>query len=113
MAVTSVVQININFSGDIEYGQQFDAAANSSSPGLIDGQTLALGANVITVPSNTTGVTLVPPSANTTVITLKGISGDTGISIHRTNPTYIGLNGVSTFVLDAAAQITGFRLIWS
>lgn len=113
MAVTSVVKLKINFSQDIEYGQEFEAASNVASPGeneLID---LVLGNNTITVPSGATGVVIIPPTGNTDNITLKGVAGDTGFLLHDTNPSYIALGGSASFVLNAADTITGVRFIWT
>jgi hypothetical protein len=48
------------------------------------------------------------------LITLKGISGDTGVELHLTDPCTISLNSTTnTFVLTAASQLAGVRLIWS
>jgi hypothetical protein len=59
-------------------------------------------------------VTILPPTGNTTNITLKGVTGDTGIQLHDTDPSTISLDpAVTSFVLTAAAQITGVRLYWS
>jgi len=111
---TSNVGIKVNFSGAITYGQQFDAAANTLSPASNEIKDLASGANTIDVPSDATGVTLIPPTGNAVAITLKGISGDTGIALHLTNPTFISLgSSVTSFVLTTGDVIDGFRLIWS
>jgi len=65
---------------------------------------LTSGNNTITVPTGgssvATGCLIIPPSGNTNTVTLKGVNGDTGISLHRTNPTFVGLNAVSSFVLN-------------
>jgi hypothetical protein len=113
MSVASNVAVKINMTGDIEFGDEFNAAQNSSAPGVVGMQDLASGANTITVPTGATGVTIIPPAGNTETITAKGVTGDTGISLHRTNPSYIGLYSVSTFVLTASGTVTALRLIWS
>lgn len=117
MATTSTQVVTLGFTGDIEATLQFEAAANGASPGQTDLVTLSSGANTITKPaggSTVVSCTIIPPTGNTNQITLKGISGDTGILLHLTNPSVISLAaGVSTFVLNAAASITGVRLVWS
>mgnify|MGYP001327104443 CR=1 FL=1 len=117
MAVTSERLTIILFTGDVDASLEYDAADNAASPGQIDIITLASGANTITPPtggSTPLAVTIVPPSGNTALITLKGISGDTGIVLHKTDPCTISLNSTtSTFVLTAASSIAGVRLIWS
>jgi len=117
MATTSNRQIIITDSGDVGYSQTINAAANPLSPAKNDYVDLALGANTITPPTaggtTPTAVTIIPPSGNAQTITLKGVTGDTGVPLHKTDPSTIALGGVATFVLTAGVGITGVRLIWS
>jgi hypothetical protein len=117
MSVTATRVSTIVFTGDVSGTESASAASNTSSPGQIEIKTLASGANTITVPTAGTvpaAVTIVPPSANTTSLTLKGVTGDTGVRIHNTDPTVIALDSsVTTFCLTAGASITGVRFIWS
>lgn len=115
MSVTSKRVIGISLSGDVNApALAYAAAVNVASPGEIDVLTLASGANTITVPAGFAAVTIVPPAGNTNLITLKGVTGDTGVPLHLTDPSSIGLDSTeSTFVLNAAAQIVGVRLIWT
>lgn len=119
MSVIASRSIQIAFSGDVQLGpQNFSAADNSTSYGQEDLVTLSSGNNTITPPSVTgitfVALTIIPPSANANLITLKGVNGDTGIPLHKTDPTSIGLDSsFTTLVLNAAAQINGVRLIWS
>lgn len=112
MSVTSSRTVQVQFSGDITSEIIQSAADNSSSPAKTDIVSLALGANTITAPAVSglivTGLMIIPPSGNTSLITLNGIP------IHLTDPTSLGLD--ITFVsltLNAAAAIVGVRLIWS
>lgn len=118
MSITSSRTIQIQFSGDITAGVIQSALDNTVSPGEPIIQTLALGNNTITAPVVSgivvTALTIIPPAGNTSLITLKGVAGDAGIALHKTDPTSIALD--TTFlslVLSAAAQIIGVRLIWS
>jgi hypothetical protein len=118
MTVTSSRVTQVSFSGDITENIIQSAADNTTSIAKTDNVTLSSGANTITAPVITgltvSALTIIPPAGNTSLITLKGISGDTGVAIHKTDPTSIALD--STFVslvLNAAAQINGVRLIWS
>jgi len=114
MATTSVRSIVVSMSGDVSMQGNYAAANNTSAPGEIRSITLASGANTITPPTGAKGAILVPPSANTTSITFKGVSGDTGLRLHNTDPAVITLNAATdTFVLTAGAEITGFRIIWT
>ena len=115
MAVTSDRVIGVTFTGDVNAPNlAYPAAQNAASPGAIVVANLAMGANTITVPSGAKAVTILPPSGNTVVLTLKGISGDTGIAIHLTDPTSLGLGtSVTSFVINAASAVTGMRYVWS
>lgn len=117
MSVNATRVITIAFTGDILGTNTLNAAASASSPGSITIHTLAPGANTITVPtggSTVKGATIIPPSGNTNAITLKGVSGDTGVEISKTDPTSIGFETApANFVLNAASTIAGMRIIWS
>ncbi len=119
MAVQSVRTESITYTGDVVGVETYTSSTNSLSPGQIQIVALTTGANTITVPiiaaiSVPVAVTIIPPAANAVAITLKGITGDTGIRIHNTDPTTIALDpSVTTFVLNAASTINGVRLVWA
>ena len=117
MATTSTRKTVIQFVGGVVATEVVNAASNTASAGTIEIKTLASGANTITVPTagtTPTAVTIIPPAGNTTLITLKGVTGDSGVALHATDPTSIALKStVTSFVLTAASDITGVRLIWS
>ncbi len=118
MSVTSNRNIQIQFSGDITENIIQSALSNIVSPAKTDIISLLLGSNTITAPVITglvvTGLMIIPPARNTSLMTLKGITGDTGVPLHLTDPTSLALD--TTFislVINAAAAIVGVRLIWS
>jgi len=118
MSTTSSKTIQIQFSGDIAFNEPFSSLDNASSPAKTDLVTLAIGANTITAPVVTgivvTGLLIIPPAANINLITLKGITGDTGVALHKTDPTSLALD--TTFVslvLTVTVQVVGVRLVWS
>jgi len=117
MSVTAQRTTLITFTGDIELADSFVAAANLTSPGQVQIMQLASGSNVITPPSSsctTKAVTILPPTGNTTDITLKGTLADVGVVLHNTDPTTIALDSpTAVFVLSAASTIAGVRLIWT
>lgn len=117
MAVTSTRTQTINFTGDVTGTEHISAASNASSPGSVELKTLDSGANTITLPtggSTVTGCTIVPPSGNSTSITLKGVTGDTGIRLHNTDPSTLTFHSsVTSFVLTAGGSITGVRFFWT
>ena len=113
MAVTSNRTVTVQLTGDVTYTQQFAAAANASSPGENELVALASGANTITPPTGARAVTILPPAANTVLLTLKGVTGDTGVVLHLTDPAVITLNNAATtFCLTAASTVT-VRMIWT
>lgn len=113
MAVTSTRSITTGMSEDITFSRIDSAASNATAPGQVEKKDLTTGANTITAPSGAKGVTMKPPSGNTQALTLKGVSGDTGIAIHKTDPTSLGLDSVTTFVINAAGSVTGMVFVWT
>ena len=74
--------------------------------------TLINGANTITVPTGATNAIIVPPNAAfpqpnpsyAGTLTLKGVTGDTGVAISNTYLTYLPWDTApSTFVIAATA----------
>jgi hypothetical protein len=118
MSITSSRTIQVSFSGDVTTNVIQSALDNTLSPGEVDIVSLSSGANTITAPVVSglaaKGLTIIPPAGNVSLITLKGVTGDTGIPLHLTDPTSIALGVTFTsLVLNAAAAIVGVRLIWS
>jgi hypothetical protein len=116
--VTSSVRAqSITYTGDVNASLTQNAATNTNSPAQTQIQNLALGSNVINAPGGgtvPTALTVVPPAGNVTLITLKGIAGDTGIPLHKTDPTTISLDtSFVSLVLAAAGAVNGVRLSWS
>lgn len=118
MAVTATRVQTITLTGDVTGTETIAAASNAVSPGSVMVQALASGFNTITVPTSTgvvvTAVTIVPPAGNSTSITLKGVTGDTGLRLHNTDPTTIAIDpSTLTIGLTAAAIVQGVRFFWS
>lgn len=115
MSKTSGRQVNIQVSGDgINRNDTFPAASNTSANAVSQSLSLASGSNTITTTTGFVAVTIIPPAGNTNSITLKGVTGDTGIRLHNTDPSSIGLDSsVSSFVLTATTTINGVLLVWS
>lgn len=117
MAVTATRVETITFTGDVTATQTVSAASNAASPGQIQIVTLASGANTITAPtggSTPRCLTVVPPAGNTNALTLKGVTGDTGVTLGLTDPFSVTLAaGFTTLCLTAGASTAGVRLIWS
>lgn len=117
MAASAQRKITLTYLGDVVGVQELAAAINNTSPAHIQHVTLASGNNTISAPTGgaaATACTIIKPTANAIAIVLKGVNGDTGIRLHNTDPDTVSLDGgVTSFVLNAAAQIAGVRLMWS
>ena len=117
MSVTATRATTIVFTGDVTGTETISAASNAASPGMVEIKTLSSGLNTITVPtggSTVVSVTVVPPTGNVTAITLKGVTGDTGVRLHNTDPTTIAIDSsVTTFALTTGGIITGVRFFWT
>lgn len=113
MAIAAARSVIYSFSGDITVpANTVAAASNASSPGEIEPRALASGFNSITVPTGAKAVTIIPPAANTVTLTLKGITGDTGIGIHLTDPTSIGLAAATSAIGITTSGTVTVRLVW-
>jgi hypothetical protein len=117
MSVTGSRSVSFSFSGDVVLPTEaVPAVNNQASPGAISLVSLATGANTITVPTGgatPTGCTIVKPSGNTVQITLKGVTGDTGVLLHKSDPDSISIDSsMTTFCLTAASAVN-VRLIWT
>lgn len=116
MQILSTRKIVSQFEGDV-VADVTQTVTNQESPGKFDIVTLSAGANTITPPtggSTPTSCTIIPPPTNASTITLKGVTGDTGILLHPSQPSVISLGSpTATFVLTAGAQIVGVQLIWA
>lgn len=112
---TTAKRINvIDFAGDVIATEQYAAADNEGSPGVIDLINLVIGFNQVSIKSGAHAVTIIPPTTNAVSITLKGLTGDTGIRIHNTDPTTVAFDSsVATIGLTAGAALNGVRLVWT
>src|SRR5579859_695781 len=120
MATSSIRQTVMTFQGDINQNVTLVASTNTNSQGANYLSSLVVGNNTIIPPTASSvmpifSVTIIPPATNTTLLILKGVNGDTGIPIHKTNPTTIALDTTFTnFVINnsGGSTITGVRFIW-
>lgn len=118
MAVSATRSIAIHFTGDVISDKIYSASDNAVSPGSVTIHALVSGDNTITVPSVTgitvKGATIIPPSSNVEAIILKGVGGDTGITLSKTDPTSIAFETAPTnIILNAGGNIDGLRIVWT
>lgn len=110
--VTSGRSVTLSMEGDVEYSQTFSAVNSSTGSGQNQLIELSTGNNLILVPDDAIAATIIMPSGNDVQVSLKAVSGDTGLDLHLTDPTSIGLNEVASFVLHADDDIS-VRIIFS
>lgn len=118
MSILSERIVGVYFSGDITTEVNQSALQNALSPAVETIMSLAIGANTITAPVVAglvvTGLTIIPPSGNMIQMTLKGVTGDSGIPLHLTDWTSLSLGtGFSSLVISVGTAVVGVRLIWS
>ena len=88
------------------------AITSATANGNVQLIVLQAGANTITVPTipATTGCIITLPATNTSVTTLKGVTGDTGIAIGKMTAqvlTWDVAAAPATFVLTSVSTQTG------
>lgn len=70
------------------------------------------GFQALTVPTGTTAVLIIPVAGNTQTLTLKGVTGDTGIAIDKLNPTVVSLGVGASNIGITTGGSTGFTVVW-
>ena len=118
MGITSKRTVVVELSGDVTEGLIQSALDNITAIGKSELVSLAIGNNTITAPVVTafvnTGLVIIPPTGNATIITLKGVAGDTGIPLHLTDPVSLSLDPTFvSLVLSVPVAVVGVRLVWS
>lgn len=102
-----------------------DDLYNAYSVRAVEMRNLDSGANTVVVPpgggspsNDAGGVFIVPPSGSAVTITLKGVTGDTGVPLSRKAWTFIPFdydgtpNGPASICLTASAYLANVLLIW-
>lgn len=110
----STVSISVNKAaeaGGLSEATSAQTFTNNTAP---DNRTVQSFASTtfaaVTVPTGATGVYIIPPSTNTGAITLKGVTGDTGVTLHKTQATWLSLDTSAAFgLLCASATVVEFE----
>jgi hypothetical protein len=118
MSDTSTRVVQLGFSGDVNSQIIQSALENNVTPNVILKQTLTIGDNTISAPVVpgivVTGLTIIPPAGNITLMVLKGNVADIGIPMHLTDWTSLSLDPTFiSLVINVAAQVDGVLLIWT
>jgi hypothetical protein len=122
MAVTATFQVSGTKTGDANQSLTVLLPTFTNTDAPVSGPTTqsftAATFAAVTFPALTgssviQGVWICPPSTNAGVITVKGVTGDTGVPVHKTKPFFLSLDSVtaSNFGLLCAAN-TVVTFIW-
>ena len=112
MSKQAQATISVNVTGDGLNFTDADTPTNASAGVAPTSATLAAGFNTIPVPTGVTGVKIKPPPSSAVALTLKGITGDTGIPIAPAAPSYLSLpTGTTAFGITAGGAVT-LLLAW-
>ena len=106
-SVTIAGQLTATPAGTVSVGP-YNLAPTSTNNYQSTAVTLASGANTITVPSWATAILIEPSTANVVALTLKGVTGDTGVALGLTAPSLCSFpaSPPATVVLTAASIFT-------
>lgn len=118
MSATARRKIIITFNGDVAGEQEYEAAEVSDSVAAIQTYTMAAATPTVFIcPASSDqdpkSATIIKPSDYAGTLTLKGLSGDTGILLSPTEPDTITMgDGQTSFVLLASAECF-IRVVWT
>lgn len=118
MSITAVVTNYIRFSGDQDSELIYASGSLADSPCMNQLVNLTTGNNEIEVPEiddfTVHGVVIIPPAANVIEPVLKGVAGDTGISLSSVNASVFqfGAEPPTSFFLEVDDDLVGLRLVW-
>lgn len=84
--VTTTVTVSCSGDGINSTTQEQVVNANGVNAGPFP-LALTSGFNNVAIPTGAVGFSVIPPSNSAVAKTLKGVTGDTGVSISMTNPT--------------------------
>lgn len=110
MAGTAAVTVTATLNSGTTTNKQYGPVTFQNVSANEQTTNVAVGTNTtITVPATplqATGVVIIPPTNNANALTLKGVSGDTGIAISPVAPTFIpfATSPPASFVMNAASS---------
>lgn len=109
--VTMICDVSSSDIGNMQYRPPI--CSNANSPLASDLVNLSSGANTVTVNTKTAVLIVVPPTDNAQTITLKGISGDTGIELSPKAPFMLSFDGSppTSIILTAGGTVTGVQVL--
>lgn len=113
MAATATIRIDGTITSEPSGSESVGPLYITSAAACYQKQvfTPASGANTVTLPTGTgvptpTGCIIIPDTANAVALTLKGVTGDTGIALSLTKPSILTFpaSPPASFVLTAASN---------
>lgn len=113
MAITHHVQIRISSTGLLGGESGVDLSITLTDADFDRSKlTLDSGDNTIAVPTTGQAILFIPPTTNTETIQLKGVTGDTGITLDPAKPSFLSLaTDGDDIVLVAGGEIAGCEIL--
>lgn len=125
MTVSATRSITIQYTGDVNGQEAYEAAVNTTSPGVVQVYKLlssAANGTTLTLPDygistlDARCVTIIKPAGYAGVITLKGtslVANADGIKLHPTDPDCLTFAAtVDTFVIHVTVDVE-LRFVWT
>lgn len=114
MAATASVTVSGSVTGQARGSTTIGPIVISSAAavGQVVDVVLQLGANNFIPPAGATGVLITLPITNTNIVTLKGVTADTGIAIGKTTTQFLSWDPTAVpanICLTSAATQTGLN----
>lgn len=115
MSIQSQFNVQLIFTEDLLYSQQYSSLTSTTSPAQVITTTLVSGTTAIVIPAGAQGFGIIPPVANTTAfLTLKGVTGDTGVPLGTSNPSVFGIKtttATTEIAIVASTTLADVKLV--
>jgi hypothetical protein len=121
MAASGNLTLNANVTGGSDGARSFGPITIVTNAAVTQTMTvtLAIGANTITLPSGVTAMVISPPNAVSPspnpayggTVTVKGVAGDTGLTVSNKWPTLVSFDTSPASVVVTASAV-GTLVVW-
>ena len=123
MAASGNITLAANVAGGLDGTRSFGPVSITTAAATTQTVAVALivGATTVSIPTGSTSVVLFPPNSANPVanpsfagtLTVKGVSGDTGIVVSNKNPTLLSFDSLNTSsFLVITSTATGTMTAW-
>lgn len=95
MSKTASITTTWSISGDGLTGSDSATITNAASEAPTSLAFASASFSAVAIPTGALGVLIRPPPSNTQTLTIKGVTGDTGIPISASSPTKLDFTGIA------------------